>query len=254
MIAEDEKEKIRAEEIFREEIRKEISKPKSKWINFLNTPLGIWFLSTIVIGLLSLSYKTWQENLEKRKTNQKKIEQIADEGKFRIQQIDDVIRDSISLQNKCINSQKQSGGIKGSDFRDFIEAAKRITVTFDLGGIFNIPQEEGTNTWIGSSGYSIRHLPYKKSYKKNEFKSDTLFDLASKIQKCTDKNSKELQKLESQFKELQNLYKFEFKALLDDWRKRHQATGQYKDIYKPAYKVYDLKMDDYGDEVNQIGT
>ena len=83
MLNDEDKEKVRAEEIFRYEIRREIeSKATNKWIAFFNTAFGIWLLSTVVVGLVSVSYKTWQENLQSQKANQRNITMVSDEGDF----------------------------------------------------------------------------------------------------------------------------------------------------------------------------
>jgi hypothetical protein len=61
MLTEEEKKRITMEEIFREEVRKDLASKKQKsffrklWV-FLNTAFGLWFLSTIVIGLATFSY------------------------------------------------------------------------------------------------------------------------------------------------------------------------------------------------------
>ncbi len=66
MLSESEKEKLRSEEIFRDEVRKSLgTKPKgsSAFWRFLNSSFGIFILSTIVVGGLSFTYKEWQNNV-----------------------------------------------------------------------------------------------------------------------------------------------------------------------------------------------
>src|SRR4030095_6962544 len=61
MLTDEDKERIRDEEIFRAEVQKSLcSDGPNKVIAFLNTSLGIWFLSTLVIGLFGWSYAKFQ--------------------------------------------------------------------------------------------------------------------------------------------------------------------------------------------------
>jgi hypothetical protein len=49
MLSNEEKNRIRAEEVFREEVRRELaSKKGGRVLTFLNSALGIWLLSTMV--------------------------------------------------------------------------------------------------------------------------------------------------------------------------------------------------------------
>ena len=91
MISEQEKEKIRQEEIYRREIRQEIAKTAQRdtftqkiWA-FLNCPLGLWFLSTIAIGIISWSYSQWQANQVQIQEYQKQRRKLNMEVASRIQ-------------------------------------------------------------------------------------------------------------------------------------------------------------------------
>jgi hypothetical protein len=78
----DERERIRAEEIFREEVRRELEQhrpPKnlrSKIWNFVNTSLGIWLLSSVGLGLLVWSWTLVQEYRHTRKANEEKLVKV----------------------------------------------------------------------------------------------------------------------------------------------------------------------------------
>lgn len=61
MITDEEKQKIKLEEIFRDEIRKKLSeKERSSFSHkiwkFINSPLGLWLLSTVLVGLVVYFY------------------------------------------------------------------------------------------------------------------------------------------------------------------------------------------------------
>ncbi|HCG8254228.1 hypothetical protein [Vibrio atypicus] len=250
----EQKEKLRAEEIFRQEIRQEIeSKANKSFLSFLNSPLGIWLLSTVLVGFLSFSYKTWQDSIRTKNLNKESASIVIDEGNFRIRQLDKAIENAMNHFELVTSHQEKNGSIMGSDFRNFIESAKLVTVTIDRGGIVNIPQSGDLPTWIGSSGYGVSHLPYKRAYKKTQFSSDSLLDLGSQLLRLSNVDKSELSKLEVSIDELDDIYAFKFEEILSDWRMRHQASGKYKEIYHDAYKVYKVSITDYGDEIATIG-
>lgn len=63
MMTDEDKNKIREEEIFRAEVQKTlVSARPNKVIVFLNTSLGIWLLSTLVIGLFGWGYSRFQSS------------------------------------------------------------------------------------------------------------------------------------------------------------------------------------------------
>lgn len=63
MLFEEDKARIRAEEVFRHEIQRELSAAPSRrglaalW-KLANNPLGIWFLATVVVGAFSYTFDT----------------------------------------------------------------------------------------------------------------------------------------------------------------------------------------------------
>src|ERR1700686_2311878 len=62
-MTDEDKNKIREEEIFRAEVQKTlVSARPNKVIVFLNTSLGIWLLSTLVIGLFGWGYSRFQSS------------------------------------------------------------------------------------------------------------------------------------------------------------------------------------------------
>ena len=64
-MTEEDKERIRAEEIFREEVRRDITsrERRSRWqalIGFLNTSFGLWILTTLLVGGALYLYGRWE--------------------------------------------------------------------------------------------------------------------------------------------------------------------------------------------------
>ncbi|EHU4942124.1 hypothetical protein QNF02_000908 [Vibrio vulnificus] len=222
-------------------------------LTFFNSPLGIWFLSTVVVGFLSFGYKVWQDSRHLHDLRQEEKSGVIDERNFRIRQLDRTIEVAAKAYKKVENRQNRDGVILGSEFLNFIESAKLITVTIELGGILSVPHGENDNSWIGTSGYGLRHLLYKRSFKKEQYASESLLDLGKRLEGLYKGNKAKFNELEKSFDCLEGIYPFDFKEILEDWHMRHQAQGKYKSIYNEAYKVYETEMSDYGDEIKVIG-
>lgn len=66
MLTEEDKQRIREEEIFRAEVQKslvQLTSPKPSYQHlwaFFNTSLGIWVLSTVFLGIIGWTYAQWQ--------------------------------------------------------------------------------------------------------------------------------------------------------------------------------------------------
>src|SRR5690242_2154609 len=76
MLSEDEKSHIMEEESFRQEVRQQLETEKlppsknKKFLDFVNTPLALWLLSTVVVGSFGLIYsyrqERYKEDVQKR--------------------------------------------------------------------------------------------------------------------------------------------------------------------------------------------
>jgi hypothetical protein len=83
MLSADEIARIKAEEILRNEIRKELAPPPppdtwaKKFVAFLNSPFGMWFLSAVVLATLVNIYNN--EQAKQRTAENKQIQEKAEE-------------------------------------------------------------------------------------------------------------------------------------------------------------------------------
>ncbi len=73
--------RIKEEEIFREEVRKDLEKQRTgsggkSLIAFFNTGLGLWILSTIALGLFSFTWTSAQEHVNTKEADSKKLAQL----------------------------------------------------------------------------------------------------------------------------------------------------------------------------------
>ncbi len=90
MITEKDKERIKSEEIFRDEIRKtlsqkELSSPKKKVWGIINSPFGLWLLSTVLVGLIVYFYNDNKLNNEILANNAATIQKLETEASNRLQ-------------------------------------------------------------------------------------------------------------------------------------------------------------------------
>src|SRR2546428_496097 len=70
MLTDAEKERVRAEEVFREEVRRSLQPLRTRWqrlYDFLNSTLGIFLLSSVLVTGLSGAY-TWYSQQRQEKT------------------------------------------------------------------------------------------------------------------------------------------------------------------------------------------
>ena len=87
ILSDEEKERIRAEEIHRTEIRQDLES-KGKMLDFLSSPLGIWLLSAVVVSLLPFVYSELSKRNSERLTNEREATRVFFEAQFRMKQMD----------------------------------------------------------------------------------------------------------------------------------------------------------------------
>jgi hypothetical protein len=74
MLTDAEKKKITEEEIFRKEVQDSLKTEKEGTIwKFLNSSFGIWLLSSVVLGLITFAYTTYEKNETESKQDSKEI-------------------------------------------------------------------------------------------------------------------------------------------------------------------------------------
>jgi hypothetical protein len=177
---------------------------------------------------------------------------VVREARFRIQQINEVLSNADELSEKVLSGYKKNSYVKGDLIKDYLHAAQVITVSFELGGIIRVPPLEDADVWIGTSGYGVRHLPNRKGYQYKELVDVTLIQLIEDYWESIQQPVRDISGLKKLFNKLKKASQFTELAILKDWFKRHQASGKYKAKYGRAYKIYELNVDDYGEEMKRI--
>src|SRR5579883_2392325 len=88
MLNDTEKERIRLEEFYRNEIRESISASKGSplW-TFLNSTFGVWLLSALFVSGIGAAYTKYQEKSADRRRTQEATERLDLELGYRFSQI-----------------------------------------------------------------------------------------------------------------------------------------------------------------------
>ena len=136
MLSDKEKDKIRSEEIYRAEVVKEIKaiseKPQSgigKFWDILNKPFVLWAFSSILLGLFSWGFTTYQSNAAKEKDRETKISMLDVEIANRIEFARALIANPTESESKFIGISVLTGTFEKNVelFNTFPEFKMRTT-------------------------------------------------------------------------------------------------------------------------------
>jgi hypothetical protein len=90
MLTDEDRQRIRAEEIYRAEIRAELestepagSHPHRVW-RFFNAPVGLWLLSSVTISVLTWGYTAWTEQREEQAQHAEALRRLDTEATARL--------------------------------------------------------------------------------------------------------------------------------------------------------------------------
>lgn len=108
MLTDDDRQRIRAEEAFRQEVRKELVVPAAKepskapmtiwqrFMGFANTSFGIWLLSTVAIGGVSTGYQLLTHHFEMVRQDEARAARLNSEISNRLDQMSEKLLDGPS--------------------------------------------------------------------------------------------------------------------------------------------------------------
>jgi hypothetical protein len=89
-LSDEDRGRLRAEEIFRAEVQRSLCAPKSqlqRLLAFLNSSLGLWILSALFITGLSTTYSAWSAKQAERRRSEDAIRRLDIEIAHRIESI-----------------------------------------------------------------------------------------------------------------------------------------------------------------------
>lgn len=99
MLSDSDRDRIRLEEIFREEVRKGLQRPKTpreKVYDFFNSSLGVFVLSAIFVSGLSAAATEWFESHQKQAQARETIRRLDIEIGHRVQQLPTLLSEIIT--------------------------------------------------------------------------------------------------------------------------------------------------------------
>lgn len=103
MLSGEDRERVRLEEVFRDEVRRTLQQPKTTWqkvYNFFNSSLGVFFLSAIFVGGLSAAATKWAETHQKHNQDRETIRRLDIEIAYRLQHLPILASGTISFTQK----------------------------------------------------------------------------------------------------------------------------------------------------------
>lgn len=186
------KARIRSEEIYRAEVRRELetNSGENNWFKtkkFLNSPFAIWLLTSIGIGMVSFFYSQWSDQREQRIINEQQATRVFFESQFRIQQFD------VAIENS------QSALKKGKE--EVTTAMLHLFTGIKLGGITSFPlSDKASEVWVNGSGKGNQALPLGRGYQDDEFRGYSILSLWYSFHSltCGDRpNDERVEKLKS---------------------------------------------------------
>jgi hypothetical protein len=214
MLSADDKERIRLEEIYRDEVRHGLDpKSQSATMKFLNSPFGLYLLSTVLIGIVSFSYSRWKEHHDTAMVHREQAEKLRDEMAFRVRQFDI----ALTAANQHL-TLAEAAPEPGPD--DLLKSKKSLNIAMQavpvvvrLGGLGEIPGDLTAGTWVRFRDVDVQPslLPFNRGYKSKDYAFETLSDLAADIARVqgADRITQERNELQRNLDALQEpAYKF----------------------------------------------
>ena len=110
-------EAIKSEEIFRHEIQQQLASAQStgslakRAYSFLNTPLGLWFLSSIALALLVNFYATLMSHLDGLRQKRDNVEWLDLEINHHLEQLKHLFGENIPLLNPVTRHPERTWAI-----------------------------------------------------------------------------------------------------------------------------------------------
>ncbi len=108
MLTEEDKNRIRLEEIYRQELRqqlKPISSRRERTLAFLNSAFFLWFLSTVLIGTVSFLYTRWDGRREALRREYEQKRQFDVERNTTTSKLDTEIASRLRFVNGLIETE-----------------------------------------------------------------------------------------------------------------------------------------------------
>ena len=187
ILTEQEKGRIRAEELYREQLRAEISKPKTgiaKLLAFLNSPLGIYVLSSLLLSGATYVYTQHKENQDKQRAQKEELAKVQDEILFREHQLEESSRNAEATTALFLDSTNQfpPNTDPQGEYSYHVEC-EEVAAAARAGGLISPPGDLPPTFRYRDLTLTSNLLIYRFGYKYPDYKYLNIRDLAIKKQK-----------------------------------------------------------------------
>jgi hypothetical protein len=152
-LSEDDRARIRAEEIFRSEVRSQLesgSQPSrgARLLKFLNQSFILWLLSTVVVGLISWQYTRWEERQSQQRQTQTEIRNLDLEIHGRLRRAADRLSSARNMVgvSEAIRMLDQPSGM-------FVELGQRNMENLLVSLIWLMPEGQTASLEAARTGY-----------------------------------------------------------------------------------------------------
>jgi hypothetical protein len=103
MLTEDDKARIQSEEVFRDEVRRQLQEAKARTLGgnvwgFFNSAFGLWLVSSILFGLVTWSYSTWSDSRARARENEAAVEKLDVEIAARVDRFRTLVSNAKSAE------------------------------------------------------------------------------------------------------------------------------------------------------------
>ena len=182
-LTEQEEARIRADEMYREEVRKQLATPKTRtdwWLALLNSPFGIFLLSSCLISGVTTIYTRHKESNEKEAARLQAIASLTDEISFRQSQLDAALRvvETPSLLGLNPNSSGESREGEHADQVFYIEACLSTVLAAKKGLIDAPPADSESDLAFRSLNIGAKLFPYRQGSRPSDYRILALEPLA----------------------------------------------------------------------------
>lgn len=190
MLTDDEKLRIRAEELFRLEVRRDMADPareKKGVMAFLNSPFGIYLLSTVVVGIISFLYTQHRQISEKEKLREDNASSLQAEIGFRLRQMDIALARAVAAVNE-LRSDDATAGDAGERILRAAVVVNAVPAVVRVGGLLEIPANPSP-VMVRFRDMTIAPdlLPFRQGFQAMAHRYESVVDLSFRLDRLLER-------------------------------------------------------------------
>jgi len=152
---------------------------------FLNSPFGIYLLSTVLIGLVSFAYTRWKEQHDASLANREQIEKLQGEINFRVRQLDAALANANQQITFAETSPEPDPDKLSQAKTTLLIGTDAVSATIRFGGLGKIPGDYANDSWVRFRDLMLQPsvMPFNRGYKFKDYAFETLSDLVIDVRR-----------------------------------------------------------------------